>query len=204
MGVLDKLDNSCIDVRSVVSEKNDDEVEIVEVPLSDSGHFVKTHTGFRIWMMLLGDDYPDIKNVTTVNKLLNHYFSEITTVKKWSKQIYIVGRFREILIGFNPEVRTVRSGIRLIFSILNILRREHGFGGIVQFMYRNDRQVYKIIYTLNFMDTFDQKDVDNSGLREFLNIICQRDITDRQYKKAIDGISNSVFRSRQINIIIDK
>ena len=194
MAVLDKLADSCVDVRSVVIEKSEDELEIVEVPFSTTGDFVKSRNDFRIWILLMGDDG---NNVSVVKKLSNSYFSQIVTVKKWSNQIYIVGHFCEILVGFTPDVRTVRSGIRLIFSILNIFRREHGFGGIVQFLYRNNDEVYKILYTVDFMETFDQKDIDNSGLREFLNIICQRDITDREFKKAIDRMSNSVFRSRQ-------
>ena len=196
MTILDKVDDNCVDVRSVIIEKSEDELEIVEVPFSTTGDFVKSRNDFRIWILLMGDEL-DNRNIIVVNKLLNSYFSEIVTVKKWSKQIYIVGRFREILIGFTPDVRTVRSGLRLIFSILNIFRREHSFGGIVQFLYRNNDEVYKILYTVNFMETFDQKDVDNSRLREFLNIICQRDITDREYKKAIDSLSNTVFRSRK-------
>ena len=192
MAILDKLDDNCIDVRSVVTEKNEYELEIVEVPFSTTGDFVKSRNDFRIWILLMGDDG---NNVSVVKKLSSSYFSEIVTVKKWSKQIYIVGRFREILIGFIPDVRTVRSGIRLLFSILNIFRRVGGCGGIVQFLYRNNDEVYKNMYTVNFMETFDQKDVDNSRLREFLNIICQRDITDREYKKAIDSLSNTVFRS---------
>jgi hypothetical protein len=194
MAILDELADSYVDVRTVVSEKDDEYLELVEVPFESSGYFVENRNDFRIWLMVNGDiDF--YKNASVLNIILKSGLFEITTVKKWSKQIYIANRYQEILLGFTPDVCTVRSAIRLIFSILNMIRREDCFGNIVSFIYRVENNVYKIIFTDDFMDTFDQRDI--SGLKHFLDVICRRDITYREYKKAIDKTSNLIFRTRQ-------
>ena len=130
---------------------------------------------------------------------MRNCLSEISTVKNWSK-IYRTKTFDHIIIGFNPELfLSARSGIRLILSILNMFRiSRFSSGGIIKFMWLNSNgSVYNIFYTVDFMNQFDKNSHDISGLKTFLDIICSREITEREFKKAVDKTSLLIYRSRQ-------
>ena len=47
------------------------------------------------------------------------------------------------------------------------------------------------------MDQFDKREHDISGLKTFLDIICSRVISEREFKTAVDKTSNLIYRSRQ-------
>ena len=200
MSILDKLAESRVNVRRVLSEE-DDELSFFEFDGSESiDTFVKNHLEFRIWLNVHARKDDPENNAFDMLRVLKNYFVEIPTVGRWS-HIYIVDRNREIVVGFNPDVRNARSGIRLILSLLSIIRREKvSSGGIVHFMFMNKIGcVYNIIFTVDYIEEFDKLNQDISGLRDFLKIICHRfnDISEREFRKAVAKTSIRIDRMRQ-------
>lgn len=197
MSLLDELKEKRVDVESVCDET--DEGTMFEYVPKDPADFVKSESGYRVWLSFVKSSEQHQTYNTKLLYFIRNYLFEISTVKNWSK-IYRVRNFENIIIGFNPEsFLSVRSGIRLILSILNMFRiSRFSSGGIIKFMWLNSNGlVYNILYTVDFMDQFDKRSHDISGLKIFLDIICSREISEREFKKAVDKTSLLIYRSRQ-------
>ena len=197
MSLLDELKEKRVDVESICDEIDDQ--TMFEYVSKDSADFVKSEYGYRVWLSFVKSSEQHQTYNTKLLYSMRNYLSEISTVKNWSK-IYRTKTFDNIIIGFNPEsFLSARSGIRLILSILNMFRiSRFSSGGIIKFMWMNSNgSVYNILYTVDFMNQFDKNSHDISGLKTFLDIICSREITEREFKKAVDKTSLLIYRSRQ-------
>ena len=197
MSLLDELKEKRVDVKSVCDE-TDDEAMFEYVP-KDPADFVKSEFGYRVWLTFVKSSEQHQTYNTKLLYFMRNYFYEIPTIKNYSK-IYRTKTFENIIIGFSPETfLSVRSGIRLILSILNMFRiSEISDGGIIKFMWLDSNgSVYNIFYTVDFMNQFDKNSHDISGLKTFLDIICSREISEREFKKAVDKTSLLIYRSRQ-------
>jgi len=196
MSILDELKEKRVDVESVCDETDETMFEYVS---EDSGDFVKSKSGYRVWLSFVKSSEQHQTYNTKFLYFMRNYFYEIPTVKNWSK-IYRTKTFENIIIGFNPEsFLSARSGIRLILSILNMFRiSRFSSGGIIKFMWMNSNgSVYNILYTVDYMDQFDKQNHNFSIWKTFIDIICSREISEREFKKAVDRTSLLIYRSHQ-------
>ena len=186
MSILDELDNSRADVRSVCREEAEE--RIVWMRQWDNNMLYRTH-GWHMWMSFLPPADSVEEKVKIFERLIREIGGQFPGVSEWSPVFVCndsIGTAQQIIVGFDFSVRSAYAAVRLVISILSMMNRVRiAAGGILKFSFFEKDRLYNALYHINYWQKFKTPDsMDN--VRSLCKIICGRPIEDREWEHCVE------------------